>query len=213
MYGAEKKWFEKVAEPIRMGNFAGRITRRGRTALAVVGTAVSVKGISFMAREQLDTRELELKMILRERQLTVRVFVEKSEPVTVADQKMERHFGKFTAIAADDWDLVVRYVKGMPEPAPPQVAEPVHDEEFRLLPARVRAEITRRLVEIKRLTPPLHGAEPLLRFRSEGTSKTVDGRVKHRIVVESRSVASGERHTYTSHFTIWVGTGVVELHA
>lgn len=215
MFGmAEKKWFEKATEQTRIGNFPARIIRQGSTPLTIVGTAISATGVTFMTRERMDAREreLDLKMVLRERPLNVRVLVEKSEVVTVADQKMERHFGKFTGIAADDWDLVVRYVKGLPEPTAAQARETARDEEFRMLPTAVRAQITQKLIEARRLASPEAGKEPLIRFHSEGTSKTIDGRVKHRVAVQSRNLVEGDRQTFTSHFTIWEASGLVELH-
>jgi hypothetical protein len=152
-----------------------------------------------------------MRMVLREKPLTVRVLVERSDKVTVKNETLDRHYGRFTGIGADDWDLVVRYVKDLPEPTTQAAVEAVHDEEFRLLPRSVRDQIVRKLVEKKRLAQPEPGSEPLLRFRSEGIVKNSGGRTIRKMIVESRHVVEGIRRNYSSHIAYYPESGFVEI--
>lgn len=205
----EKSWFEKTGELVRTGGFPARIVERGGAAISAVGTQVSPAGFSFIVRNAIARSDLDMRIVLRERPINVRVKIEASDVIDLKNERWNRHYCKFTGIAADDWDLVVRYVKDLPEPAATERAA-TDDNEFRVLPVDVQQQIVETLVRMKRMLPPERGVQPLLRFRSLGIKATEDGRSINRIMVESRIPSDDGTRRFESRFGVW-STGEVEL--
>jgi hypothetical protein len=205
----EKKWFENTSEPTRTGGFPARLLTAG-SSVAAIGTVAAKSGFAFVVRAPIAAREVAMRIVVRERPMDVRVRIERSDVVTIKTERWNRHFCSFCAIAADDWDAFVRYVKDEPEPVVAPRRESVADDDFRMLPAAVQKLIIGELVRQRRLVAPESGAQPLLRFRSEGTRRISDGRSVQTVVVESRIRVENELQRFHTRFMIW-SNGVVEL--
>src|SRR3981081_3359932 len=148
----EQRWFENGAAGARHGKFQAHALSDGRK-IPVLGTTVSREGVAFVSPRRLVETELQFTFILRERAIPSHVHVDQSEAMQAPERVVHRYFCSFTAIAADDWDAVVRYVEDIPEPAafrPP----PLPDDDYRSLSTRVQASLVEHLVRLKRLAPP-----------------------------------------------------------
>jgi hypothetical protein len=203
----DQRWFENGAAGARRGKFQGHATCGGRT-IPVLGTSVARQGIAFVSPLQLAQRELELSFRLRERLIPTRVRVDESDTVPTPKRIVYRYFCSFVAIAADDWDAVVRYVDNRPEPAAP-VAVKKADDEFRALPIAVQNAIVDNLVHAGRLEPPAPGTLPLIRMIAAPRGRARD-RSAQDVLIHSKVERSDGMRSYDTRFRVYAN-GRIEL--
>ena len=178
-------WFENGASGAKQGKFVGHAVHNGRE-VPILGTTISKEGLAFVSPAQLAADELSVTFTLRQRRIPSRVKVHRGEAMQAPQRIVHRYFCSFTAIAADDWDAVVRYVEDRPEPAVAAAPTPMVDEDFRTLPSAVQREIVEQLVRMKRLAEPKHGHQPLIRLQAGQLRDLGDGRSCQDVVIHSR---------------------------
>ena len=205
----EQRWFENGAAGARRGKFHGHAVCAGRT-VPVLGTSVARQGIAFVSPLQLAQRELELSFRLRERLIPTRVRVDESDTVPTPKRSVYRYFCSFVAIAADDWDAVVRYVDDRPEPAPPVTATK-SDDEFRTLPIAIQNAIVDNLVRAGRLEPPSPGTLPLIRMVAAPRGARRDGSAQD-VLIHSKVERSDGMRSFDTRFRVYAN-GRIELTA
>ncbi len=198
----DRLWFENGATGARPGKFAGMAVGDGKR-ISVLGTTMSREGLAFVSSIQILASELLFTFKLRERTIESRLRVERDEPMQAAEKIVFRYFCVFTAIAADDWDAVVRYVENKPEPKPAEVQQTV-DDEFRALPGRVQNGIVDHLVRAKRLAPPPGpGHAPLIRLRTGSVRDLGSGRSVRDVLIHSRVVQPDGMRAYDTRFRVY----------
>jgi hypothetical protein len=197
----EQRWFEKNLSGARQGKFQGQVVAEGRK-IAVLGTTVSREGVAFVSPLQLTVPELALTFTLRERTIPSRVRLDKGEAMQAPERIVHRYFCTFVAIAADDWDAVVRYVEDKPEPKKVDLAPRV-DEEFRSLPVAVQQAIVEHLVRAKRLAAPSTGTVPLIRLTAGSVRDAGDGRTTQDVLIHSRILIDGITRAHDTRFRIF----------
>jgi hypothetical protein len=197
----EQRWFENGASTARQGKFTGQVVAEGRK-ISVLGTTVSREGVAFVSSLQLAAPELQLTFTLRERTIPSRVRVDKGEAMQAPERIVHRYFCTFVAIAADDWDAVVRYVEDKPEPKKVDLAPKV-DEEFRSLPVAVQQGIVEHLVRARRLAPPSAAAVPLIRLVAGSVRDLGNGRTTQDVLIHSRILVDGDVRSYDTRFRIF----------
>ena len=187
-------WFENGASGSKHGKFIGHALHNGRE-IPILGTTVSREGLAFVSPTQISADELSVTFTLRQRRIPSRVKVQRGEAMQAPERIVHRYFCSFTAIAADDWDAVVRYVEDQPEPPKPATpAGPMVDEDFRTLPHAVQQQIVEQLVRLKRLAPPKPGHQPLIRLQTGAVRELGDGRSCQDVVIHSR--IGGHHHAH-----------------
>lgn len=196
----EQRWFHSSASSARHGKFQGHMVTDGRK-VPVIGTTVWREGISFVAPRALAETELQFFFTLRERLIPTRVHVEESQAMQAPDRVVHRYVCSFTAIAADDWDAVVRYVENKPEPKPAPFTTKV-DDEFRSLPKAIQSAIVEQLVRAKRLSPPSPGTVPLIRMVAGSVRELGDGRTAQDVLIHSRIKLQDEMRAYDTRFRV-----------
>ncbi len=165
---------------------------------------VASEGLAFVSGIQILASELLFTFKLRERTIESRVRVERGEPMQAPERIVHRYFCVFTAIAADDWDAVVRYVENKPEPKPAEPPKAVVDDEFRALPGRVQDGIVACLVRAKRLAPPSPGDAPLIRLRAGSVRDLGGGRSVRDVLIHSRIVTRDDGlRSYDTRFRVY----------
>lgn len=204
----ERRWFEKSATGMRHGKFVGHAVCGGKP-IAVLGTTVSREGLVFMSHSQLREPELQVSFTLRERRIPSRVRIDHEEALRNAERIVHRYFCTFSAIAADDWDAVVRYVDGTPEPAAAAPREPLADDDFRALPLDVQTKIVEHLVKAKRLAPSSPGTAPLIRLKTGSVREYAPGRSCRDVAIDSRVRVEDETRDYRTRFRVY-SDGAVE---
>ena len=196
----EQRWFENGAAGARHGRFQGHATSDGRN-VPVLGTAVARAGVAFVSPRPLPESELQFTFVLRDRTIPSRIHVEQSEAMQTSERVVHRYFCTFTAIAADDWDAVVRYVENKPEPQ--KIVLPKRsDDEFRSLPETVQDAIVEQLVRAKRLEAPAPGTVPLIRMVAGTIRDLGQGRSAQDVLIHSRVKAGDEMRAFDTRFRV-----------
>lgn len=176
----------------------------GKTA---IGTEISPAGLIFIAKEPLPARELNLTLGLRGQKLPVRVKLLRSDRIDRKGEAWNRYVCEFLGIAADHWDLIVRYVNDAPEPVDrrkmqnQEMSERV-DDAYRLLPMAIQQKIVDILVQQHKLEATRPGQTPLLKLFYGGIHRTPSGPPMHRFNVHSRIVVNDETIAYDTRFLI-----------
>ena len=178
-------WFENGASGAKHGKFVGHAVHNGRE-VPILGTTVSKEGLAFVSPAQLSAEELAVTFTLRQRRIPSRVKVHRGEAMQAPERIVHRYFCSFIAIAADDWDAVVRYVEDRPEPQAAVAPGPMVDEDFRTLPSAVQQQVVQHLVQMKRLAVPKPGHQPLIRLQAGALRDLGDGRSCQDVVIHSR---------------------------
>ena len=205
----ESFWFERGAAGARNGTFHGQADVGGRR-VDVLGTSISREGLSFLSPVRIADRDVPLAFALRSRSIKSRVRVERGDTLQAQKRTVHRYFCTFTAIAADDWDAVVRYVDDLPEPPPAPVVAGAPDDAFRSLPSAVQSEVVERLVRLKRLAEPRPGCAPLIRVEALPPRTLSDGRVIRDVKIHSRITLDQHTRSFDTRFRIH-SSGIVEL--
>jgi hypothetical protein len=196
----EQRWFENGAAGARHGKFQAHTVSDGRK-IPVLGTTVSREGVAFVSPRALAETELQLTFVLRERAIPSRVHVDQSEAMQAPERIVHRYFCTFTAIAADDWDAVVRYVENKPEPQKIVIPKK-SDDEFRALPVAIQSAIVDQLVRAKRLDAPAPGTVPLIRMIAGGVRDLDHGRTSQDVLIHSRVKTGDEMRAYDTRFRV-----------
>jgi hypothetical protein len=196
----EQRWFDSSAAGARHGKFNGHALTDGRK-VPVLGTTVWREGIAFVSPRELSETEIQFVFQLRERTIPSRIHIEQDDPMQAPDRVVHRYICSFKAIAADDWDAVVRYVENKPEPKPAQVVKK-SDDEFRSLPAAVQSAIVEQLVRAKRLNAPAPGTVPLIRMIAFGVRDLGQGRTSQDVLIHSRVKTGDDTRSYDTRFRV-----------
>ena len=172
-----------------------------------IGLEVSANGLVFIFPEPILAPEYTLLCRIRDRKIQLRVKTIRNDKVDHKGAKWHRYMCEFKGVAADDWDLIVRYVNDTPE-APErrkmgnqEMGDHV-DDAYRLLPMSIQQKIIDILVEQKKLELPKPGTSPLLKLFYGGVSKKGDGAVLHRFNVHSRIKVNEETMAYDTRFLV-----------
>ncbi len=198
----DQRWFENGAAGARHGKFQAHALSDGRK-IPVLGTTVSREGVAFVSPRQLAETELQFTFILRERTIPSHVHVDQSEAMQAPERVVHRYFCTFTAIAADDWDAVVRYVENKAEPKKSDLA-PKTDDEFRSLPAAIQGAIVDQLVRARRLNAPAPGTVPLIRMIAGRVHELGQGRTAQDVLIHSRvKIDDGGTRAYDTRFRVF----------
>ena len=196
----EQRWFEGAAGG-RHGKYNGHAVSNGRK-IPVLGTTVWREGVAFVSPSVLPETEFQFFFTLRARTIPSRVHVEQSEPMQAPERIVHRYFCSFTAIAADDWDAVVRYVENKPEPQKIQIPQKA-DDEFRSLPGAIQSAIVEQLVRAKRLEKPAPGTVPLIRMVAGSVRDHGHGQTTQDVLIHSRVMVGDQMCAYDTRFRVF----------
>lgn len=175
-----------------------------------VGMEVSPRGFAFAITVVIPSQEFAITIGLRNQKIPVRVRVVNSDRIQQQGKLWHRYAVEFVGIAADHWDLVVRYVNDAPEPAERKPVEDRPDDAYRLLPLAVQKKIVALLVTQRKLEEPKNGQIPLMKLFYSGLQKQAGAPPAHRFSVHSRIVINDEVVPYDTPFLI-TDDGTVKL--
>jgi hypothetical protein len=168
------------------------------------GLEISEKGVLFASKEAPTGPEVEVVLeIGGGRRVRARLKLVRQGSIARDGTEWIVVAGVFAAIAADDWDAVVRFCKNVREPANKAVEEltalaGTDDDAYRLLPLRIQQRIVAALVAAGRLAPGSDAKNPLLRISYAGDARAGI----HRFDVHSRRVTDGEVFSFDSSVTV-----------
>lgn len=171
-----------------------------------LGLEISEKGVLFASREPPSDAHVDVAVDLGGRRVRARLKIARQGTMSRDGHDWVIIAGVFEAIAADDWDAVVRFCKDLAEPRNKAAEElsalggDEDDDAYRLLPLRLQQRIVAELVAAGRLAPGSDAKNPLLRMSYSG--RTRNG-LAHRLAVTSRRVADdGEVLQFDTHLTV-----------
>ncbi len=196
----EQRWFENGAAGARRGKFAGHVLSGGRR-IPVLATNLAREGIAIVSSLRIALPEFELTFRLRERTIPARVRVDESDTVQAPERIVHRYFCSFTAIAADDWDAVVRYIDNKPEPAAPAPTRK-GDDEFRALPIAVQNAVVDQLVRAGRLERPAAGTVPLIRMIAGARRGVSPDRATQDVLIHSKVAREDGMRSFDTRFRV-----------
>lgn len=179
------------------------------------GIELGVDTVVFGTEVEPRSEELELVVPVRGRDVAMRVAVEEKPRFVDAGKLWYRVRAKVNAIAADDYDLLVRELTGTPEPTNRafeelQSAAGRPDDDYRLLPIAVQQRILALLVAQHRLDPLVEGQLPMIRMRSLGKGRDANGTVWRKVNITSRRRIDDQVVGYNTLFLL-DGEGNVAL--
>jgi hypothetical protein len=123
---------------------------------------------------------------------------------------------KFAAIKADDWDMLVRWLKGEPLDLPVASNDEIdakrisEDDLLRIMPKALLDRVLQQLVEKERLAPLDPKIEPLVSYRYYGTKKKGE-KTFHRLTIDSKIVRGDDFNRFSTPVQINAESGEVQL--
>lgn len=168
-----------------------------------IGMEIAVDSLVFIIEDAIPSPEFGIVARVREKNIPIHVRVTASDQVPNKGKMWHRYGASYVGIAADNWDLIFRYVNDLPEPEDKRAAEEFRvDDAYRMLPMAVQEKIVSMLVEAKKLDEPKRGQSPLLKMFYTGERKLPGGNVRHFFTIHSRVPVDGEMMAYDTNFAI-----------
>jgi hypothetical protein len=166
---------------------------RDGTLVAGLGLEISEKGLLFATKEGPPGANVEVALDLHGRRVRARLKIVRKGAMTRDGVEWAVIACVFEGIAADDWDLIVRFCKNLDDPGNKAAQElsalaGSDDDAYRLLPLRVQQRVVAMLVKAGRLAPASDAKNPLLRMSYDGSNRAGE----HRLAVHSRRLVDGE---------------------
>src|SRR5579872_4210045 len=170
---------------------------------AGIGLELSPNGLQLMLPDAVPSTEFNLVRRVRDQAIPARVKSLRTDQVPHQGKTWHRYNGEFLGIAADHWDLIVRYVDDVPEPQN-KAAETMEkaDDAYRLLPLIIQQKIVAMLVSAHKLEEPKAGQTPLLKLFYGGIVKQAGKKPAHRFNVHSRVLRNDEILAFDTRFLI-----------
>lgn len=194
----------------RAGAFRLQYTKDAANFAAIpkdaIGLEVSPNGLMFIIQAPIAEPEYNLQLRLNDSVVPVRVKTVRSDTVPYQGQQWHRYMGEFVGIAADHWDMIVRYVNHQPEldrrKMQNQEMSDRVDDAYRLLPLAMQRRIIDVLVSKGRLEAPQDGKEPLLKLFYGGRVNRAGTKPAHRFNVHSRIAGKEGMVAFDTRFLV-----------
>ncbi|MBV8435127.1 MAG: hypothetical protein JO029_12675 [Candidatus Eremiobacteraeota bacterium] len=172
-----------------------------------IGIELSPNGLMFLSPDKIGTAEYNLVVRIADKKMPVRVRHVRSDVVTHQGRSWNRYMGEFVGIAADNWDVICRYVNQEDEPKDRRKMQNQEmakqpDDAYRLLPMAIQQKIVEMLVAKGRLERPHGGQTPLLKLFYGGLINRPGKKPAHRVNVHSRISVKDELVAYDTRFLV-----------
>jgi PilZ domain len=208
-----RRQFPRKKKPYR-----GAFTVDGwRTQEALIGLDISAGGMCFLLQRDLNVTEIEVRAMLENHPVVARVTRVWGDKVQHQSKIIFRWGARFSAISADDWDTVVRWVNDQAVEQTNQAQADLKrvrmspDDTARLLPQVLQTKLLKILVSRQRLAPLDPKITPLVQYFYSGIQHH-HGKTMHRIEVQSKLIdAQGDNQLFETVFLVDEGGSVVPL--
>jgi hypothetical protein len=171
-----------------------------------IGMELSPNGLMFITPDKLPGGEFDLILRLHDVKMPVRVRTARTDQVQHHGKTWNRYMGEFVGIAADNWDILVRYVNNeeeTPDRRKMQNQEMAkQDDAYRLLPLALQQKIIGQLVKQNKLEMPPAGQTPLVKLFYGGLASRPGQPAIHRVNVHSRIQLKDELMAYDTRFLV-----------
>ena len=172
-----------------------------------LGMEIAPDELTFLIEAKPPGKEFNVAVMIRKTHMPMRIRVLRDKQVQHEGKPWHQIQGHIIAIAADHWDMLMRFVSDEPEPTnlgAEQLKEiqSKADDEYRLLPLAVQKRLLDLLVLLRRLDPVPEGQMPMVRLTILGEAKSAKGVVLKRVNIHSRAHAGDVVMAYDTQFTI-----------
>lgn len=172
----------------------------GTKWVSAYGLDISASGLGLVVPVEIQKEEIPFRASLADKQVMLRARKVWEQPGTFRGQIVHRYGLKITGIAADDWDMLVRYCRGQENTGEISLVPLARDDLARLIPFTLQHRMLGMLVQRDRLAP-LDGKTPLVQYAYAGKAER-DGNPLHRIAIHSRmfDAATMETRSFDTRF-------------
>ena len=200
LFSGERK--ERRHSPRKKARFGVTWVRGLNDFVPGMGMEISLNGCLWATKTPPTAPEFDIIMDLDGRKIRTRLKTARKGTILRESQQWTMLGCTFSGIAADDYDALVRFCKGMKEVQNKAARELASmdktDDAYRMLPMRVQQRVLDALIRMGRLDTPQPNHQPLLRMHSLGNEGG-----KHRLAVHSRiSGGHGDTQTFDSVIVI-----------
>lgn len=177
----------------------------GKATRAAIGLDVSGGGLCILTQEPVGRDDFEVRIVLDERNLRMRVKVVWHDNVQHQGRTVWRYGTRFTGISADDWDAIIRYTTDRPVAESNKAQEELTtvrmtpDDTARLLPKELQTRLLAMLVERRRLAPLDDRQTPLVHYFYSGIVRHNE-KLMHRLVIQSKVVGAERDEMFETRF-------------
>jgi hypothetical protein len=206
MFSGQRK--ERRHSPRKKGRF-NLVWLDGAEQIPAVGMEMSLNGCLIATKQAPKERAFNVILDIERRKIELRLNTARSG--TIQRENVQWHLlgCTFSGVAADDYDALVRYLKGIDDPE--NVAQRDlalrnrADDAYRMLPLSVQQRVLGILAGAGRLEMPPAGQAPLLRMEDLGPAPDGSGR---RLAVHSRIITKDGPQLYDSVILVQPGGAV-----
>lgn len=177
----------------------------GKSTRAAIGLDLSGGGLCILTQEPIGRDDFEVRIVLDERNLRMRVKVVWHDNVQHQGRTVWRYGTRFTGISADDWDAIIRYTTDRPVDESNKAQEELTavrmtpDDTARLLPKELQTRLLGMLVERRRLAPLDERQTPLVHYFYSGIVRHNE-KLMHRLVIQSKVVGAERDEMFETRF-------------
>ena len=204
MFSGQRK--ERRHSPRKKGRF-NLVWVSGVEQVPAVGMEMSLNGCLIATKTAPKDKAFNVVMDIERRKIELRLNTARSGTILRDGTQWSVLGCTFSGVAADDYDALVRYLKGMEEVGNQAqkdlaLARGGTDDAYRMLPLTVQQRVLSALATVGRLEIPPEGQAPLLRMEDLGPAPDGSGR---RLAVHSRVISKDGPQLYDSVILIAPG--------
>jgi hypothetical protein len=172
-----------------------------------VGMEMSLNGCLIALKQAPPKPAFDVVMDVEKRKVRVRLNTARSGTIMRENQQWSVLGCTFSGVAADDYDALVRFLKGIAETGNQAQKDLAlvnnrNDDAYRMLPLAVQQRVLGTLAQAGRVEIPPEGQAPLLRMVDRGTH--ADGS-RRRLAVHSRVITKAGPEMFDSVIVIDAG--------
>ena len=197
---ANKRKYPRIKKPYRASYVIDGQQKPG------IGLDISAGGVGFLAQEQISPKDFEMLIQVGERVMRVRAKVCREQAAMYKSRPVFRYGMAFSAIAADDWDTIVRYTTDKPLDQSNKALEELEqvrmtpDDTARLLPSALQNRLLAMLVQRGRLDSLDPKKTPLVQYFYSGIVRH-EGKPMHRLSIQSKVLGvDGDSQLFETQF-------------
>jgi len=207
MFSGQRK--ERRHSPRKKGRF-NLVWLSGLDQIPAVGMEMSLNGCLIATKQAPKDKAFNVILDIERRKIELRLNVARSGTILRDGTQWSVLGCTFSGVAADDYDALVRYLKGMEDvenraQKDLALARGGGDDAYRMLPLAVQQRVLGALAGAGRLELPPEGQAPLLRMEDLGPAPDGSGR---RLAVHSRIIRKDGPQLFDSVLVIQPGGAV-----
>jgi hypothetical protein len=200
MFSGQRK--ERRHSPRKKARFSF-VWLNGTEQVSGIGMEMSLNGCLIALKQAPSRPAFDVVLDLEKRKIRVRLNTARSGTIMRDGQQWSVLGCTFSGVAADDYDALVRYLKGIAETGNQAQKDLAmidrSDDAYRMLPLAVQQRVLGALAQAGRVEIPPEGQAPLLRMEDLGPQPGGGGR---RLAVHSRVITKAGPEMFDSTIVI-----------